>query len=151
MPLLFHPQPRLRKGIDSATIPPGWVMDEEVRRWLSIADSDLVSAELLHRAGQYSHALFLFQQALEKTLKALIVKQSGAVPPRIHSLVKLVKHSGLEAPREHLLMLQDLTRYYSGSRYPEDLGEAPLEVPAEEAERLAAFTRAFVAWLKQRL
>jgi len=140
-----------RTRSNSATIAHRWHMDEEVQRWLRIAESDLVSAELLHRGGQYPQALFFFQRAIEKTLKALILKRSRAVPPRIHNLVKLVRHCGLEAPREQLLMLQDLTRYYSGSRYPEGMGEAPLEVSPEEVDRLSTFTKEFLAWLKQRL
>ncbi len=48
-------------------------------------------------------------------------------------------------------MLQDLTRYYAGSRYPEGLGEAPLEVSAEDVDRLSAFAKEFLAWLKLKL
>ena len=126
-------------------------MDEQVQHWLRLAESDFASAELLHRGGQYPQALFLLQQSIEKTLKALILKRNRAMPPRIHSLAKLVKHCGLEVPREQLLMLLDLTRYYAGLRYPEGLGEAPLEVSAEEVDRLSAFTKEFRAWLKQKL
>jgi len=126
-------------------------MDEQLQRWLSFAESDLAAADVLHKSGQYPQTLFHLQQSIEKTLKALILKQSRAVPPRIHSLPKLVKSCGLEVPREQLLMLQDLTRYYAGSRYPEGLGEAPLEVSPEEVDRLSKFAKEFLAWLRQRL
>jgi HEPN domain-containing protein len=126
-------------------------MDERIQKWLRFADSDLDSAQLLHRARQYPQTLFLLQQAIEKTLKALILERSGAIPARIHSLPKLVGHLDLQIPREQLLMLQDLTRYYAGCRYPEGLGESPLEVEAQEVDRLLSFTKEFVAWLKQSL
>jgi HEPN domain-containing protein len=126
-------------------------MDEKIQKWLRFADSDLDSAVVLHRARQYPQTVFHLQQAIEKTLKALILKRSGAVPPRIHSLPKLVGHLGLQVPREQMLVLQDLTRYYAGSRYPEGLGESPLEVEAQEVERLLSFTQEFIAWLKQKL
>lgn len=126
-------------------------MDEQVQRWLSFAESDLAAADILHRGGHYGQTLFHLQQSLEKTLKALILNQSHAVPPRVHSLPKLLKSCGLQVPREQLLMLQDLTRYYAGSRYPEGLGESPLEVSPEEVDRLSKFAKEFLAWLRQRL
>jgi HEPN domain-containing protein len=126
-------------------------MDEKIQQWLRFAESDFDSAGVLHRAGQYPQAIFHLQQAVEKTLKALILKRSGAIPPRIHSLPKLVRHLGLELPREQMLLLQDLTRYYAGSRYPEGLGESPLEVEAPEVDRFLSFTEEFISWLKQKL
>ncbi|MBZ5562941.1 MAG: HEPN domain-containing protein [Acidobacteriia bacterium] len=126
-------------------------MDEQVQRWLRYAESDLAAANILHQGGLYPQALFFLQQSIEKALKALILYRSRTVPPRIHSLPKLLKHCGLDVPRDQLLRLQDLTRYYAGSRYPEGLSEAPLEVSAEEVDRLSVFTEEFFAWLKQKL
>jgi HEPN domain-containing protein len=126
-------------------------MDEQVPRRLSFAESDLAAAEVLHKTRQYPQTLFHLQQSIEKTLKALILGQTHAVPPRIHSLPKLLKSCGLEVPREQLLALQDLTSYYAGSRYPEGLGEAFLEVSPQEVDRLSTFAKEFLTWLRQRL
>lgn len=48
-------------------------MDEHVQQWLRYADSDMVSAEALHRIGQELNAIFRLQQSVEKTLKALLL------------------------------------------------------------------------------
>jgi len=58
----------------SATIPNGVGIDEDIQHWLRFAESDMVSAEALHRAGQELNALFHLQQAVEKTLKALLLR-----------------------------------------------------------------------------
>ncbi len=126
-------------------------MDEKVQNWLRYADADLGPAIVLHRGRLYAQTVFHLQQAIEKTLKALIVERASVVPLRIHSLPKLVGHLGLQIPREQMLVLQDLTLYYAGCRYPEGLGESALEVEAEEVDRLLTFTKVFIAWLKQRL
>lgn len=50
----------------SATIPNGVGIDEDIQHWLRFAESDMVSAEALHRAGQELNALFHLQQAVER-------------------------------------------------------------------------------------
>ena len=70
----------------SATIPNGVGIDEDIQHWLRFAESDMVSAEALHRAGQELNALFHLQQAVEKTLKELLLRRSEVQPPRIHGL-----------------------------------------------------------------
>lgn len=54
-------------------------MDEKVQKWLRYADSDLDSAIVLHGARLHPQTVFHLQQAIEKTLKALIVNRSGDV------------------------------------------------------------------------
>ena len=57
-----------------ATIPTSMGIDEDIQHWLRFAESDMVSAEALHRVGQELNALFHLQQAVEKTLKALLLR-----------------------------------------------------------------------------
>jgi HEPN domain-containing protein len=93
-------------------------MDEDLQYWLRLADSDMVSAEALHKAGQVLHCLFFLQQAVEKTLKALLVKNAAAAPPRIHNLHKLAERATLVLTREQALLLKNLSRFYLETRYP---------------------------------
>ena len=66
-------------------------LPDEVRAWLHKASSDLLSAQILveHSTLVLGPAAFHCQQAVEKTLKAFLVRRS--VPfERVHSLVYLM-------------------------------------------------------------
>ena len=59
-------------------------MEEKIQKWLPFAESDIASADALHQAGQDLNAIFHLQQAIEKVMKALLLKQTSQEPPRIH-------------------------------------------------------------------
>jgi len=126
-------------------------MDEDIQPWLRYAESDMVSAEALIRAGQELNAIFHLQQAAEKTLKALYIKQKSSMPPRVHDLHKLAEECRLGLSRQQKLLLDDLTRSYTGSRYPESWEQPPEDITPEEAQQLMALTREFLQWLRQQL
>ena len=103
-----------------ATIPTSMGIDEDIQHWLRFAESDMVSAEALHRARQELNALFHLQQAVEKTLKALLLRKSEVQPPRIHGLRGLSERCGLRLTKKQALLMENLSEYYVESRYPGD-------------------------------
>jgi len=70
--------------------------DKDIPSWLHYAESDMISAEALHRIGQELNAIFHLQQAVEKALKALYIKQNPTMPPRLHNLRELASGCGLQ-------------------------------------------------------
>lgn len=108
----------------------------------------MVSAEGLQRLGQYTHAILFLQQAVEKTLKALLLKQSGTEPPRIHSLRNLAERCRLKVTAEQILLLENLNEYYLESRYPGDWVEELPEVMAEEVARLVPAAKELIECLR---
>ena len=124
-------------------------MDQDIRLWLRHAESDLVAADLLGQGGEYFNALFHLQQAVEKTLKALFIRQNSTMPARLHNLYKLAGQCKLGISREQQLLLDDLTRSYTGSRYPETWGQREDDITAQEVAQLSAATKEFIAWLKR--
>jgi HEPN domain-containing protein len=126
-------------------------MDDDTLPWLRYAESDLASAEMLRRGGECLNALFHLQQSVEKTLKALYIKQNASLPPRLHDLHKLAEQCRLDLSREQKLLLDDLTLSYTGSRYPENWGQRQDDIAPEEVDQLTALTKEFLTWLKQRL
>jgi hypothetical protein len=56
--------------------------DEDIQSWISFADADMAAAEGLHNLGLDANALFHLQQAVEKTLKAVLLKKTGSAPPQ---------------------------------------------------------------------
>lgn len=126
-------------------------MDEDIQVWLRYAEADLASAEGLHHLGQDANGLFHLQQAVEKTLKALLVRQTRATPPRIHSLRGLAERCGLNLTSDQSLLIEKLSRYYVESRYPGDWEGIPPLVIAREAEALIPAAKEFIRWLRSQI
>jgi len=126
-------------------------VDEDVQHWLRFAESDIVSAEALHHVGQELNALFHLQQAVEKTLKALLLRKSGLQPPRIHGLRGLSERCGLRLTEKQVLLIEYLTQYYVESRYPVDWYEGSFEATVIEVERLIPEAKELIAWLRSQI
>lgn len=126
-------------------------MDEDIQQWLRFAESDMTSAQVLHGAGEQLNAIFHLQQAVEKTLKAVYIKQNSTMPPRLHNLPELAKGCALQLTKDQVRLLKDLTTSYIDSRYPEHWGIPALEIPAEQTGRLINESKDFIAWLRQKL
>ena len=134
-----------------ATIPTSMGIDEDIQHWLRFAESDMVSAEALHRARQELNALFHLQQAVEKTLKALLLRKSEVQPPRIHGLRGLSERCGLRLTKKQTLLIENLRQYYVESRYPGDWDEGPSEATTKEVEMLIPETKEFIEWLQSQI
>lgn len=109
----------------SGTDPQDLIQWEEALRWIGKADQDLRAARLLLDAIP-EQAAFHAQQALEKTLKALLVARCQDVR-KTHDISTLVV---LVRPHWPTLIadpfpLEALTSWYIGSRYPEVLEAMP--------------------------
>jgi HEPN domain-containing protein len=92
-----------------------------VESWVERAEYDLTTARAMLDTHRYLYVAFCCQQAVEKALKALIVKQTSAIPPRIHNLLRLADLAGLELTEERAEMFATLSDYYIESRYPTEL------------------------------
>ncbi len=109
---------------------------------------DLGTAEAMLAAGRYLYVLFCSQQAIEKYLKGLIVERCGTFPPRTHDLAKLA-HVAKATPNDGQdLFLRTLTKYYVGTRYPEEVRALADEATRELATRLLTQTKDLIQWLE---
>ncbi|MCD6328154.1 HEPN domain-containing protein [bacterium] len=68
---------------------------------------------------RYSFAMFLAHLALEKALKALVINETKAIPPRIHNLTSLAEKAKLSLDQETLTFLSAMDHYQMAGRYPE--------------------------------
>ena len=115
-------------------------ISSESERWFQQAEHDLANARSTFDIGVYDVSVFLCQQAVEKALKALMVRQTGSPPQRTHSIQQLAGAVGLgsKIPSESLV----LDDYYVASRYPDATIGLPYEMigtnEAEEAIRVAS-------------
>ncbi len=71
-------------------------MDEEFKLWLDKAKESLDDAIYSFDNHRYGLTAFCSQQALEKVLKAAVIKLKNERPRKIHDLLPLLRDSGLE-------------------------------------------------------
>jgi len=112
-------------------------MRGKVRLWWQQAKADLEIAEVNLKAGRHCAAVFFCQQAVEKSLKALLLrkKRSPQSPEMFrHSLIHLGKTC--RTPKKYHSFLRDLTCEYVNTRYSTAAEEAPQELYDHASWRL---------------
>lgn len=95
-------------------------IEKTIKYWLSSARYDLKVTDTLLEGKRYPYALFFGHLALEKILKALVVKETKQHAPRTHSLPLLVSKLSTEVPNEVKSKLAMFMEFYIEGRYPED-------------------------------
>jgi len=98
--------------------------NEEVKRWLRLAEDDLKSAQVNFDNQQYYACVFLSHQSAEKALKAALIKKTGELL-KIHDLVFLGEKVG--APDAILERCDRLNGVYIDARYGDIGGKSPSE------------------------
>ncbi len=91
-----------------------------VQYWLEGADYDMGVAEAMFDKRKYPYALFMGHLALEKLLKALVVRETGKHAPYTHSLPLLAEKSGLKMPIRNVKALARFMEFHLEARYPND-------------------------------
>ena len=99
-------------------------------------------------SGRYLYVLFCSQQAIEKRLKAELIEQAGVFPPRTHDLVKLAQAAKIKLSEERDLFLRAMTKYYIGTRYPEEVSALAAEATRGIAAEFLMRTKEFLTWLE---
>ena len=94
-------------------------MDIAIKKWIEIAESDFQDGIVLLDSKRYSGALFHFQQAVEKILKAHCFINTGDIPPKSHDLLNLLDCAKLNRDEIDLNSLKDLSLSYVRLRYPD--------------------------------
>ena len=117
------------------------------RQWAERARYDLDTARAMLDAGRYVYVLFCCQQAIEKALKALIVRQTGQLPPRTHSLPRLAETADVQLEDSQLDFLGELSLGYIRTRYPEEEEALARATTREKAETILTTTEAVAQWL----
>ncbi len=118
---------------------------EEVERWFKSAEDDLRKAKDNFGISNYDLASFLCQQAVEKSLKAFLIKKTSKFP-KIHDLVKLGKLVNLD--QNLLKICEKLTFVYTETRYP-DVSER--KYTKDETQKDIENTEVLIKWIAERL
>jgi HEPN domain-containing protein len=125
-------------------------MEKVVREWLETSDYDLETADAMLKAGRYLYVLFMCQQAVEKLLKAVFVKNKNELPPRVHNLSYLADSINLEVTDSERSLLNELNQFYLESRYPVERARLAGETDGQKAGAYLERTKEIVKCLKEK-
>ncbi len=129
---------------------------EEALRWLTQAKDEFEDADDLRKRKRFYIALFHFQQATEKSLKAyLCLKVKSIEVFYTHSIDELLKMAvELDDDFKSVVSAKKLDRYYILTRYPNGL---PGGVPSryfddpDEAEESMHLTKKVIDLVEKKL
>ena len=93
---------------------------QQISYWINSASHDLDVAETLFQSAKYDWCLYIAHLVLEKTLKALYVKNIDIAPPRIHDLVRLADMAKVELNEDTLEFMDGVNTFNISTRYPDE-------------------------------
>ena len=119
-------------------------MEDLVRRWREDAREDMELARDILTRGKHRHAMFFAHLALEKALKALVMRATEETPPKIHNLVTLAERTGVSFGEERTKLLSAMNFYQSAGRY---LDSRDAGIDPERATRNFQRSERMFEWL----
>lgn len=122
-------------------------LERDFEQWIKLSDYDLATAQAMLKSKRYLYVLFCCQQALEKRLKASVVRVTKEFPPRTHDLLRLANLAQLVLDGPQETFLRRVTNYYIGTRYPEEVNELAKHVDGSLAKKYFDYTKGVVKWL----
>lgn len=121
---------------------------KNIEVWWKQAERDMKSSNNSLNSKDYYVSALLSQQAIEKALKCLYLKEKGELL-RIHDVVKLARE--VNAPLEIVKKCAVINPVYVEVRYPEG-NELPADkINKNEAERLLELAKEVLLWIEKRL
>ncbi len=121
---------------------------QHVAYWSRSSEEDLAAARSLREKGHLRHALFFAHLAVEKILKAHLVKNTNQIPPKIHDLLRLADLAQLDLDAGRRAILAKLQEFCLAGRYPDWRSADP---PPADAETKLRETEEVCSWLQNRL
>jgi len=124
---------------------------DRVDYWVRLAQYDLDTADALLHARRYLYVGFMCHQAIEKSLKAEVVRATKGVPPFTHNLSVLAQRAGLyeSLDEQQRVFLDELEPLNVESRYPSYKKRVAEGLTRRKAAELLARTRGLYAWLRK--
>lgn len=126
-------------------------LDKTIKYWLDSAGYDIEAGKSLLEAKKFPYALFFGHLAIEKILKALVVKTTGEHAPYTHSLPLLASKTMIEIPESIIDQLAEYTEFHLEARYPDERKEFYKKCTEEFAYKKFTEMEVVYKWLTQKL
>lgn len=95
-------------------------IDKTINYWLESAEYDFETGKSLLESKRFPYALFFAHLAIEKILKAIVVKNTKEHAPYTHSLVLLAKTTNINIKDQMLDQLAEYMEFHIEARYPDE-------------------------------
>lgn len=122
-----------------------------IKYWIDSAVYDLDTGRSLLEAKRFPYALFFAHLALEKTLKAMVVKTTGEHAPYTHSLPLLASKTKMEIPESIIDKLAEYMEFHLEARYPDEKKDFFKKCTEEFARQKFGEMEEIYQWLIQKL
>jgi len=126
-------------------------IDKIVTHWIETSDDDFNTMLILFESKSYHWALFMGHIAIEKLLKAFIVKQTKKHAPLTHNLYRLAELGELEISEEHADWLFNITTFNLNARYDDYKKEFYALCSVEFTKEWIDKIKTLQQWIKQML
>lgn len=126
-------------------------IEKTVQYWLDGAEYDMGVAEAMYEKEKYPYALFMGHLALEKLLKALVVKSTQEHAPYTHSLYLLAEKTGIEIPQKILKRLARFMEFHFEARYPKEQKKFYNKCTKEFTNKKMQEIKEVFIWLTEKL
>ncbi len=120
----------------------------QIEYWKHGAEEDLESAKILIGKNRMLHGLFFCHLAIEKIIKAHVVKTTGEIAPRSHNLIFLSELAQLVFEHDDEIFLGILMKYQLQGRYPDYNPDIPGK---DKVQHYITKTEKILQWLKMKL
>ncbi|MEK6725368.1 MAG: HEPN domain-containing protein [Deltaproteobacteria bacterium] len=122
------------------------------QKWLERVTYDIETADAMYATGRYIYTVFMCQQTIEKSFKALMAFKGMEILP-IHNLRRLAEISGVidEISPADLRKIDFLSQYYLNARYKEDIEELSLQITPDTAKEYLNFSKEKIKWLTRKI
>lgn len=123
---------------------------KSIKYWLESSDKDFQAAESLFEKKLYPQCLFFCHLALEKFLKALVIKRIRQYSPFIHDLRRLAEIAKINLTEKQKQILDQIFTFNIAGRYPEEKSEFYRKYNKKEyAQKYLKLTQDLILWLKK--
>ena len=122
-------------------------MKKITKKWLEFANNDLHSAKVLLDSKEYENAIWHCHQAVEKTIKAIVVEKEIRLR-KTHDLIGLVNDAKIDLSKSLSEFIDDLNPYYNPIRYPDAALESKFSYNRQISQRIFQKSKEVIKWLK---
>jgi len=124
-------------------------MNKAVENWVKSSEYDIRTAKVMEEGGRHIYVVFMCHLAVEKLLKAVVIKKTRKIPPKTHDLYYLIKLAGLEIPLAYQKIISHLSQVSIPTRYPEDIVKISRQYNKTVALKYLKEAQGLLKWLKK--